>query len=56
MDRSGLNDRTAKHGWRCRELSGDETMIDLLPRRVMPWLEQLVGVGLLFSRYYFNAE
>jgi hypothetical protein len=45
VDRSGLNDRTAKYGWRCRELSGDETMIDLLPRRVMPWLEQLVGQG-----------
>lgn len=45
VDCSGLNDRTAKHAWRCRELSGDETMIDLLPRRVMPWLEQLVGKG-----------
>lgn len=45
VDASGLNDRSAEYGWRCRSLSGDETMIDLLPRRVMPWLEQLVGAG-----------
>ena len=48
MDRSGLNDRSAQHGWRCRELSGEETMIELLPRRVMPWLEQL-GVRVIRS-------
>lgn len=41
----GLNDRTAKHGWRLRELAGDELMIELLPRRVFPWLEQLLGKG-----------
>jgi hypothetical protein len=41
----GLNDRTSEYGWRLRELSGDETMIDLLPRRVFPWCEQLLGAG-----------
>lgn len=37
----GLNDRTDQ--WRLRELSGDFDMIELLPRRVFPWLEQLLG-------------
>ena len=41
----GLNDRTSEYGWRLRELSGDQAMIDLLPRRVFPWLEQLLGEG-----------
>ena len=41
----GLNDRTSAHAWRLRELSGDEDMIELLPRRVFPWLEQLLGAG-----------
>ena len=41
-DRSGLNDRSSQYGWRCRSLSGDECMIDLLPRRLMPLLEQMV--------------
>ena len=41
----GMNDRTGDHGWRLRELSGDEQMIDLLPRRVFPWFEQLLGEG-----------
>lgn len=41
----GLNDRTGDHGWRLRELSGDEALINLLPRRVFPWLEQLLGTG-----------
>ena len=41
----GLNDRTGNYGWRLRELSGDEDMIDLLPRRVFPWFEQLLGEG-----------
>lgn len=39
----GLNDRTDQ--WRLRELSGDKDMLDLLPTRVMPWLEQLLGAG-----------
>jgi hypothetical protein len=41
----GMNDRTGNSGWRLRELSGDEDMIDLLPRRVFPWFEQLLGEG-----------
>ena len=41
----GMNDRTGEYGWRLRELSGDEDMINLLPRRVFPWLEQLLGQG-----------
>jgi hypothetical protein len=41
----GMNDRTGKCGWRLRELSGDEDMIDLLPRCVFPWFEQLLGEG-----------
>lgn len=41
----GMNDRTGNHGWRLRELSGDEDMINLLPRRVFPWFEQLLGEG-----------
>jgi hypothetical protein len=41
----GTNDRTGDYGWRLRELSGDENMIDLLPRRVFPWFEQLLGEG-----------
>jgi hypothetical protein len=41
----GLNDRSSQHGWRLRELSGDEDLIELLPRRVWPWLEQLLGAG-----------
>ena len=41
----GLNDRTGNCGWRLRELSGDEDLIDLLPRRVFPWFEQLLGEG-----------
>lgn len=41
----GMNDRTGRYGWRLRELSGDEDMIDLLPRRVFPWFEQLLGEG-----------
>ena len=41
----GLNDRTGDHGWRLRALSGDEDLIDLLPRRVFPWFEQLLGEG-----------
>ncbi len=41
----GMNDRTGDYGWRLRELSGDEDMIDLLPRRVFPWFEQLLGAG-----------
>ena len=41
----GLNDRTGAHGWRLRELSGDEDLINLLPRRVFPWFEQLLGEG-----------
>lgn len=40
-----MNDRTSEHGWRLRELSGDEELIELLPRRVFPWLEQLLGEG-----------
>ena len=39
----GLNDRTAQ--WRLRELSGDADLIELLPRRVFPWCEQLLGEG-----------
>ena len=39
----GMNDRTGDYAWRLRELSGDEDMIDLLPRRVFPWFEQLLG-------------
>ena len=39
----GMNDRTGDCAWRLRELSGDEDMIDLLPRRVFPWFEQLFG-------------
>ena len=45
----GMNDRTGDHGWRLRELSGDEQMIDLLPRRVFPWFEQLLGEGEVVS-------
>ena len=41
----GMNDRTGNYGWRLRELSGDADMIDLLPRRVFPWFEQLLGEG-----------
>lgn len=41
----GMNDRTGDYGWRLRELSGDEDMINLLPRRVFPWFEQLIGEG-----------
>jgi hypothetical protein len=41
----GTNDRTGDHGWRLRELSGDEEMINLLPRRVFSWFEQLLGKG-----------
>ncbi|MFT5090083.1 MAG: hypothetical protein ACI8PG_004459, partial [Planctomycetota bacterium] len=41
----GMNDRTSEYAWRLRELSGDEDMIDLLPRRVFPWFEQLLGAG-----------
>ena len=41
----GMNDRTGSYGWRLRELSGDEDMIELLPRRVFPWFEQLLGEG-----------
>jgi len=41
----GLNDRTGNYRWRYRELSGDEALIDLLPRRVFPWFEQLLGKG-----------
>ena len=41
----GMNDRTGDHGWRLRELSGDEDLINLLPRRVFPWIEQLLGKG-----------
>lgn len=41
----GMNDRTGNYGWRLRELSGDEELIDLLPRRVFPWFEQLIGKG-----------
>lgn len=41
----GTNDRTGNHGWRLRELSGDEDLINLLPRRVFPWFEQLIGEG-----------
>ena len=41
----GTNDRTGERGWRLRELSGDEALIDLLPRRVFPWFEQLLGEG-----------
>lgn len=41
----GTNDRTGDHGWRLRELSGDEDLINLLPRRVFPWFEQLIGEG-----------
>src|SRR5690606_1362252 len=40
----GLNDRSER-GWRLRELSGDEALIDMMPRRVFPWLEQLLGEG-----------
>ena len=39
----GMNDRTGDYAWRLREPSGDEDMIDLLPRRVFPWFEQLLG-------------
>ena len=39
----GMNDRTGEYAWRLRELSGEEAMIDLLPRRVFPWFEQLLG-------------
>lgn len=39
----GLNDRTDQ--WRLRELSGDQDLIELLPKRVFPWLEQLLGKG-----------
>jgi hypothetical protein len=38
-----MNDRTGDCAYRLRELSGDEDMIDLLPRRVFPWFEQLFG-------------
>ena len=41
----GMNDRTGNYGWRLRELSGDEDLINLLPRRVFPWFEQLIGKG-----------
>ena len=41
----GMNDRTGSYAWRLRELSGDEDMIDLLPRRVFPWFEQLLSEG-----------
>jgi len=41
----GMNDRTGNYGWRLRELSGDENLINLLPRRVFPWFEQLLGEG-----------
>ena len=41
----GMNDRTGNYGWRLRELSGDEDLINLLPRRVFPWFEQLLGEG-----------
>eukprot|EP01048_Picozoa_sp_COSAG05_P017098 COSAG05_NODE_2287_length_3273_cov_132.259609_2_plen_394_part_00 len=46
-DASGLNDRSSKYSWRLRELSGDRDMLDLLPRRVWPWLQQLVGQELV---------
>ena len=39
----GMNDRTGEYAWRLRALSGDEDMIDLLPRRVFPWFKQLLG-------------
>lgn len=41
----GLNDRTGNYLWRLRELSGDEDLINLLPRRVFPWFEQFLGKG-----------
>lgn len=41
----GMNDRSREFSWRLRELSGDEDMIDLLPLRVFPWFEQLLGEG-----------
>ncbi len=44
-DPSGMNDRSDRYMWRLRELGGDETMIELLPRKIWPWLEQLLGAG-----------
>ena len=41
----GMNDRSKQFSWRLRELSGDEDMIDLLPRRVFPWFEEFLGEG-----------
>ena len=41
----GLNDRTGTYSWRLRELSGDEDLINLLPHRLFPWFEQLLGKG-----------
>ena len=36
--RHSAHPRSAEYGWRCRELAGESALIDLLPRRVMPWL------------------
>jgi hypothetical protein len=44
-DPAGMNDRSDRYMWRLRELGGDENMIELLPRRIWPWLEQLLGAG-----------
>jgi hypothetical protein len=44
-DPSGMNDRSSQYSWRLRSLGGDAELIDLLPRRVWPWLVQLVGRG-----------
>jgi hypothetical protein len=41
-DPAGMNDRTGQ-GWRLRELSGDEALLDLLPRAIFPLFEQLLG-------------
>ena len=41
----GMNDRSQEFSWRLRELSGDEDMIKLLPLRVFPWFEQLLGAN-----------
>ena len=35
------------YSWQVRELGSHPVLLDLLPHRVRPWLEQLIGVGTL---------
>ena len=44
--RADQNQRSAR-GWRCRAIAADESILDLLPRRVFHLAEQLCGQGSL---------